>query len=209
MFASIVSDLTDWLDDVSANWWFLLVIFVIAFLDSVIPVVPSETCVIIGGIAAGQGYYPLALVILCGASGAFLGDNTAYAIGDWAGPWFERRAERRPKTRARLDWGKQQIRRRGGVLLITARFIPGGRTILTLSSGITHQPRMWFVAWIAVAALIWATYASLLGYIGGLTFKDNHTAAFAVAFGAAISITLLIELVRFVRHRRHPELEHP
>ncbi|MGD9701758.1 MAG: DedA family protein [Acidimicrobiia bacterium] len=209
MFASIVTDLTDWLDRVSEHWWFLLIIFVIAYLDSVVPIVPSETCVIIGGIAAGQGHYPLAVVIACGATGAFLGDNTAYTIGSWAGPWFERRAERKPKTRARLDWGKQQIRTRGGLLLITARFIPGGRTMLTLASGITHQPRRWFVSWILVAAVIWATYASLLGYAGGRAFKDNHTAAFGVAFGAAVSITVLIEVVRFLRQRRHPELRHP
>ena len=53
VLASIISDLTDWLDDVSGEWWFLLVIFGIAFLDSVIPIVPSETAVILGGVAAG------------------------------------------------------------------------------------------------------------------------------------------------------------
>ena len=49
------TELTDWLADFSANWWFLLIIFAVAFLDSVIPIVPSETMVIIGGVAAGQG----------------------------------------------------------------------------------------------------------------------------------------------------------
>jgi hypothetical protein len=37
-----------------------------------------------------------------------------------------------------------------------------------------------------------------------LTFKDNHTAAFALAFGAAISVTVVIEIIRAIRHRRHP-----
>jgi membrane-associated protein len=202
MFAAILTDLVDWLDRVSSDWWFLLVILVIAFLDSVIPVVPSETCVILGGIAAGQGDYPLWAVILMGASGAFLGDNTAYLLGRRAGPWFERRGERKPKAKARLDWAQHQIRARGGLLLITARFIPGGRTALTLSSGITHQPRMWFIRWTAVAAVIWASYASLLGYIGGLSFKDNHTRAFLLAFGAAMSVTVVIEVARYVLHRR-------
>ena len=209
MLASIFTDLTDWLDEVSSNWWFLVVIVVIAFLDSVIPIVPSETCVIIGGIAAGQGAYPLWLVIVCGAAGAFLGDNAAYQIGRSAGPWFQRRGERKPKTKARLDWAAQQIRIRGGLLLITARFIPGGRTVLTLSCGITHQPRGWFMKWIFIAAMIWATYAALLGYIGGKAFQDDHTRAFLVAFGAAISVTILIEVIRYVRQRRDPSLKHP
>ena len=76
----------------------------IAYLDSVIPVVPSETTVIIAGVAVsvGEAQYPLWLVIVCGATGAFLGDNTAYQLGRWFAPRFERRAERKPKFAARL-----------------------------------------------------------------------------------------------------------
>jgi membrane-associated protein len=207
MFAGIFTDVVQWLDDVSSNWWFLGIIFVIAVLDSVIPIVPSETCVIIGGIAAGQGYYPLVFVIAAAALGAFIGDNTAYILGRRAGPWFERRAARKEKTAARLAGAKEQIRIRGGMLLVTARFIPGGRTVLTLSCGITRQPRGWFVGWIAIAALVWATFASLLGFIGGATFKDDHTAAFAVAFSTAITITVTIEVVRHLLHRRAEKAE--
>lgn len=200
VFASVISDLTEWLDDVASNWWFLFVIFVIALLDSVVPVVPSETTVILGGVAAGMsGRLPL--VILAGALGAFLGDNLAYEIGSRFSARVQRYAQRRPKFAARLDWARTQIRTRGGPLLITARFIPGGRTALTITSGVTRQPRRWFGGWIAAAAIIWASYAALLGAIGKETFKDNHTAAFLVAFGAAISITVLIEVIRHVRNR--------
>jgi membrane protein DedA with SNARE-associated domain len=199
---SWVSDLTEWLSDVSANWWFLAVIVAVAFLDSIIPIVPSETCVIIGGVAAAQGEHPIWAVIACGASGAFLGDTAAYMIGRRAAGWFERRAIRKPAFGKRLGWARAQIRERGGLLLITARFIPGGRTALTLSSGITRQRPLWFIGWIAVAAVIWATYASLLGYIGGKAFEDNHTAAFLVAFAGALSMTVVIEIVRHQRTKR-------
>ena len=80
--ANIVTDVTDWLDEFSSNWWFLLIIFSVALLDSVFPVVPGETSVIAGGVAAGSGNQVLALVIFAGAFGAFLGDNLAYTIGD-------------------------------------------------------------------------------------------------------------------------------
>ena len=202
MFGDLITSLTDWLDDVSQHWWFLLIIVAIALLDSVIPVVPSETCVIIGGVAAANGHQLLPLVIACAAVGAFLGDNLACQIGRWASGWFERLGTRRPSYAARLDWASKQIHERGGLLLITARFVPGGRTVLTLSSGITRQPLAWFVSWIAAAAVIWATYASVLGYIGGATFEDNHTAAFVLAFGGALGITVIIEVVRHILHRR-------
>ena len=208
LVASIFSDaadaftqVTNWLADFSANWWFLLIIFAIAFLDSVIPIVPGETMVIIGGVAAGQGEQSLLLVIAAGASGAFLGDNTAYMIGSGLSGFFERRAAKRTKWQARLDWAGQQIRLRGGLLLITARFIPGGRSVLTISSGITHQPRIWFMSWIALAAVVWATYAAGLGYFGGKAFEDNHTKAFLVAFSLSIVVTIVVEVVRHIRAR--------
>lgn len=202
MLANIITDLTDRLDELSSNWWFLLIIFGIALLDSVIPVVPSETTVIIGGVAAGQGNQNIALVILAGASGAFCGDNIAYFIGDRFRGRVEAWADRKPSRRARLDGAARQIRKRGGMLLITARFIPGGRTILTLSSGVTNQPHRWFAGWIAIATVVWASYAGLLGYLFGQTFENDHTIAFWLAFATALAISGLIELVRWLRERR-------
>lgn len=200
-----ITDLTDWIEDVSANWWFLLVIFAVALLDSVIPIVPSETTVIIGGVAAGAGNQNLALVILAGALGAFCGDNLAYTIGDRFRPMVGRWANRKAGRASKLDRAGAQIRRRGGMLLITARFIPGGRTLLTISSGITHQPRLWFAAWIAVAAVVWASYAAILGYLFGQAFEDDHAMAFWLAFGTALSITAIVEIVRWIRDRGRPE----
>jgi membrane protein DedA with SNARE-associated domain len=201
LIANAFTDVTNWLADFSANWYFLAIIFAVAFFDSVIPVVPSETLVIIGGVAAGAGDQPLVGVIAAGALGAFLGDNAAYMIGARMSGMIHRRADKRPKLQRRLDWAAEQIRVRGGLLLITARFIPGGRTALTVSSGITHQPRRWFMGWIALAVIIWATYAALLGFIGGKTFEDDHTKAFILAFAAAISATVVIEVGRHIRAR--------
>ncbi|MEX0847044.1 MAG: DedA family protein [Ilumatobacteraceae bacterium] len=204
MSFSWITDLTETLGDWASNYWFLVVIAVIAYLDSIIPVVPSETTLIIGGVAVsiGEAPYSLWMVIVCGAGGAFLGDATAYLIGRRFAGRFERRAARREKFRRRLDWAAEQIRVRGGLLLITARFIPGGRTILTVSSGVTRQPAGWFLRWVALAVVIWATYAAGLAYIVGKPFKDNHTAAFWVAFGTALGVNIVIEIVRHRRDKR-------
>ena len=199
----IVSQLTNWLVDTSSANWFIAVIFIIALLDSVVPVVPSETTVIIGGVAAGAGDQNLLLVIVAGAVGAFIGDNLAYAIGrSFHGP-IARRAERKPSTRRRLDWAANQVRERGGLLLVTARFIPGGRTALTISCGLTQQPHRWFVKWVALAVTIWATYAAVLGAIFGRALQDNHTAAFLIAFITALAINIVIELIRKRRSTSH------
>ena len=200
--AAAISTIFDSLRDLSDSPVFYLVIFVIAVLDSVFPVVPSETMVIIGGVAAGLGDLNILAVMAVGAAGAFVGDNMSFEIGlrakDPVTRWYSR-SEKRLK---RLEWADRQIEDRGGLLLITARFIPGGRTLLTLSCGITGQPHRWFAKWVGAAAVIWASYAALLGYAGGKTFEDNHTLAFVVAFTTAISITVLIEVIRHVRKRK-------
>lgn len=199
LLANIFTDSTQWLADFSSNWYFLAIIVFVAYFDSVVPIVPSETLVILGGVAAGRGDQWLIAVIAAGAVGAFFGDATAYLLGARMSSFIERRAQSRSKLRNRIDWARQQIRTRGGPLLITARFIPGGRTALTVTSGITRQDKRWFMGWVAIAVTIWATYAALLGYIGGKTFGDNHTLAFLVAFGAALAMTGIIELVRKIR----------
>jgi membrane protein DedA with SNARE-associated domain len=198
----IIGRTTGWLSDVSGAGWFIAVIAVIAFFDSVVPIVPSETTVIIGGVAAGAGDQNLLVVIIAGAVGAFLGDNAAYLLGNRLSGPIARRAQRREKLARRLQWAERQIRARGGLLLVTARFIPGGRTALTVSCGITHQPRLWFMSWVAIAVVIWSTYAAVLGSVFGRAFQDDHTAAFLIAFATALAINVAIEAIRKVRHMR-------
>lgn len=196
-----MNSLLDWLETVSSNPWFYVVIFTIALLDSVVPVVPSETTVILGGIAAGQGHLQLVLVILLGTLGAFAGDNLAYWLGRRSGGWLKARVFNTDKRAGRLDWAERQLRVRGGVLLVTARFVPGGRTAVTVSSGLTHQPYARFLAFDGLACFLWASYAALLGFVFGDRFKDDHTTALILAFGAAITLSALIELARWIRHR--------
>jgi len=211
MIASGIFDflngLTEWLGDISARWWFILVIFIIALLDSVVPVVPSESTVIIGGIAAGQGDQLIWLVILMGATGAFVGDSVAYFLGRRFRSFVTRILGRKGGDGdEKMAKAAAQIDKRGGLLLITARFIPGGRTLMTLSCGATERPyKRWFVPWDAVAATLWASYAAIIGFFFGDLFEDDHSKAFWLAFGTALSVTALIEIVRWYRHRNEPE----
>lgn len=198
----MLTDLLDALESISSSPWFYVAIFAVAFLDSILPIVPGETTVILGGIAAGQGELAILVVIACGAIGAFAGDTTSYVIGRRASGPLQRSVLSSDKWQSRLGAASRQLEKRGGPLLITARFIPGGRTAITLSSGITERPYDWFGRWIAVATLIWASYAAGLGYFAGNRFKDDHTTAFFVAFGTALAATALIELVRWLRDRR-------
>jgi membrane protein DedA with SNARE-associated domain len=65
------------LTDISTSQWFYLIIFSVALLDSVVPVVPSESMVIVGGVAAGLGDLEIPFVIVVAAIGASLGARQA------------------------------------------------------------------------------------------------------------------------------------
>ena len=92
---------------------------------------------------------------------------------------------------------------RGTYLIVVARFIPGGRTAATFSAGYVHS-FSWrrFVRADALACVIWGNYTVLLGYIGGKAFEDAPWKGLLAAFAVAVGVSLLVELVRWLRRRR-------
>ena len=182
----------------SSNWAYV-VVFMFAFLDAIIPIVPSETAVVTAGVVAGNGDLNLMLVVAAAATGAFLGDNCAYLIGRT----FGHRATERfsgEKGKRRFRWAEEQLDERGGELIAVARFIPGGRTAVTLSAGTLGYPWRRFVVFDAVAALAWALYSALLGYYGGKTFESFW--GLVLALFTAFAIAGGIELTRWLLKRR-------
>lgn len=192
-FTQLVSD---------ASGWAYAIVFVLAFLDALVPVVPSESSVITAGVVASSGDLSLALVIPAAAAGAFLGDNTAYLIGRRFGDRVTARFFSGEKSRKRIKWAERQLTERGGQLITVARFIPGGRTVVTLSAGLVRYPWRRFVLFDAAAALLWALYAALLGYFGGRAFEKAAWKGLLLALGIAFAVAGGIELTRWLLKRR-------
>src|SRR5438309_9061224 len=185
-----------------ASGWAYLVVMLFAVVDALIPIVPSETAVITAGVVAADGHLYLPLVIVAAALGAFAGDNLAYGLGHRYGDGVQKRFFQGEKAAKRLDWAKRQLDRRGGELIAVARFIPGGRTAVTLTAGLTRYPWRRFAFFDAIASVIWATYAALLGYFGGKAFEGEAWKGLLLALGVAFAVTLAIELVRWAMARR-------
>jgi membrane-associated protein len=189
-------------DLISGSAWSYALVFAFAYLDALIPIVPSETAVVTAGVLAGSGRMNLPLIIALAASGAFAGDNTSYLIGRHYGEPAKRRFFSGEKARTRIRWAEQQLQERGGELIVVARFIPAGRTVVTLTAGGLHMPWRRFALFDAIAALVWALYASLLGYFGGKAFEKEPWKGLILAIGIAFSVTAGVELVRWMRRRR-------
>lgn len=192
--------IADW---VSGTWWSYFVISGVALVDAFFPLVPSETVLVIGGNLASSGDLVLPLVIVAGAVGAVLGDNVSYGIGTWVGEHTIKRWFRSEKSRRRLEWAERTLAERGAYIIVIARFIPGGRTAVTFSAGYVHALR-WrrFIVYDLVAGAIWGTYGALLGYFGGKTFEERPFLGLLLALGIAMTLGLVVEVVRHLRQRR-------
>jgi membrane-associated protein len=180
-----------------------LVAILIPALDAVIPVLPSETTIIALGVATAGSTDPrIALLVACCAAGAFLGDNLSYLIGRRFGPWAERRFFRGEKGARRRAWAERSLRQYGMPLIVVCRFVPGGRTAVTLCCGIIGYPRGRYVLATAIAGSIWAAYSFFLGRLGGKAFEDRPWVGLAVAFGVTIALSGLVELIRRIKKSR-------
>ena len=186
----------------NASGWAYAILFALALLDALIPIVPSETSVITAGVVASQGDLNIMLVILFAAAGAFAGDNISYFLGNRYGQRINDRFFTSDKARKRIAWAQRQIEERGGELIVIARFIPGGRTVVTLSAGTLGYPWPRFVVFDAIASSIWACYAALLGYVGGHAFEEQPWKGLLVAFAIAFAVTGGVELFRWWQRRR-------
>jgi membrane-associated protein len=189
-------------DLVGNSGWSYWIVFGLALLDAFFPIVPSETAVITAGVVAAAGNLSLPLVILAAAAGAFAGDNISYFLGRYAGGWINPKIFRGEEGPKRHEWAERQLAKRGGELIITARFIPAGRTVVTLTAGGLHMPWRRFALFDVIAGVVWALYASLLGYIGGKAFENRPWLGLVIAFGVAFTVTGAVEGGRWLHGRR-------
>ena len=177
-----------------------LIAVVLPALDAIFPVLPSETAVIALGVATAGSTDPrIALLVACAAVGAFGGDNLSYLIGRYFGPWAERRFFATGKGARQRAWAERSLERFGMQVIVLCRFIPGGRTAVTLTCGLIGYQRRRFVPATAIAAVIWALYAFFAGRLGGKAFEDRPWAGFLAAFGGTLVLSALIEAARRIR----------
>jgi membrane-associated protein len=190
----------------SASPWTYAVILGVAALDAVFPLVPSEATVISAGVLAGAGELQLGFVVAAAAAGAYAGDSSAYWIGRRLDNRLARRLFRGVKGARRRAWAERTLERHGGPVIFGARFVPGGRTATTVSAGLLRMRWALFAAFAGTAAVGWAVYAALLGYLGGRAF-ENVLWGLLIGFGVAAATFLVVEIVRRARSRRRRALE--
>ncbi len=188
------------LDFLTASAWTYPLLLGIAAGDAVFPVLPSETALIVCGIQAGRGQLSLGWIIVFAALGAFAGDNASYCIGRFLRGHGLARLMRRGRVQKRVGRARRFLDERGSYVLVIARFVPGGRTATTFTAGVSQLPWLrGFAPFVLIAAVAWAVYGALLGYLGGRAFRDHPLYAVALALAIALLIGGGAELYRRLR----------
>ncbi|MCW3813647.1 DedA family protein [Micromonospora sp. DR5-3] len=196
-----MEDALDLLRQTATSPWAYLVIFAVTAVDAFFPAVPGETVVITAAVFAADGEPALVLVIVAAALGALAGDHVSYAIGRGGGGHRLARLPADSRRRASSEWARRAVDRRGGLILTTARYVPGGRTAVTLTMGAVRYPVHCFLMYDVLACAAWALYCGLLGFFGGLAFKENPILGLLVGVGLSLVATGLFEAVRWARRR--------
>ena len=183
----------DLVQQVMTSPWLYAALFGLALLDGFFPIVPAETSVITAAVFAASGETNLALVIVAAALGAFAGDHISYLIGN--------KSAGRLREKKAFVWARDTLAERGGLVLVVARYIPGGRTATTLTMGAVRHPLRSFTFFDAIAASSWAVYSGLIGFFGGMAFENDPIKGLLLGLGIAVTITVVVEAVRWVRKR--------
>ena len=149
---------------------------------------------------SSSGRPSLLLVCLAAWAGAFTGDNLGYLLGSKIG-WERFRFLREGRGRRAVEAAERGLDKRALLFLMTARYIPFGRTAVNLVAGAVHYPHRHFWPRSLLSTFVWAVYSCAIGAVAGAWFEDNHLLAITVALVAAVVMALLLERIISGVHR--------
>jgi membrane protein DedA with SNARE-associated domain len=145
----------------------------------------------------------VALLIVAAATGAYAGDQISFRIGRRNTESVAARLTHR-RAQAVHDWVHRLLHSRGGLVIVFARYVPGGRSTTALAAGIVGYPVVRFHWYTAAGVILWAIEATLLGYLGGSLFAGHPVLGFLVACTLALAITgLAISVQRLAKVREN------
>ena len=167
------------------------------------------TC-IIGGILASKGILPLwAAFIGCGV-GIFLGDIFLYFLGYF----FGKSALDRPPLKwlvkpKQIEKIANWYHRRGGIIILASRFLPGTRIPAYVAAGVLRIPVGLVIFYYFIAVALWTPVLVSLSYLLGNTIivlfahyeQDAMLSVIAVILCYWIIIHLMLPLL-YKKQRR-------
>lgn len=145
------------------------------FLENLVPPIPAELIMPLGGFLAHKGQLQLLPVILSGLFGTVLGAWFWYGIGRLIN---EERLEHLIGRHGRwlgltplgLRQSRRWFNRHGAAVVFWGRLVPGVRTLISVPAGIELMPQPGFLVWTTAGSSILVTALAL----AGKTLGENY-----------------------------------
>ena len=219
LVASILSEITDGITSAIGDYG-LYAVFVLMFVDAVLPAASEVVMVYAGAVAAGafagqdvvflgrtidEGLPAYVAMALAGTIGYTIGSIVGWAIGLYGGrPYVERHGRWLHLNMEKLDRAERWFERWEDLAVFLGRLTPVVRSFVSIPAGVLEVPFVRYTLLTLAGSAIWCFFFAGAGYAVGDNWEDFHHAfryvEYLVAAGiAAIAVWLV---VRYVRRRR-------
>ena len=145
------------------------------FLENLIPPIPSELIMPLGGFYVSQGQLGFFPVVLAGLIGTVIGALPWYGIGRLVNEerleqWLEKNGRWLGINPQELARSRKWFNRYGVSLVFWGRLVPGIRTLISVPAGVELMPIAPFLIWTTAGSLIWTLFLTITGFYLG----DNY-----------------------------------
>ncbi|MFM9165067.1 MAG: DedA family protein [Solirubrobacterales bacterium] len=140
----------------------LLGLVVLMFVENVFPPIPSEVVLPLAGFFVARGEFTFIGVLLAATLGSVLGSVFLYELARYGGrPFILRYGSVLRVQPEDLDRADAWFERRGPVIVLVGRCIPGVRSLVSLPAGTLKMSRLKYIALTTIGSLAWN--AALIG----------------------------------------------
>ena len=183
-----------------------LIIGFAMFLENIVPPIPSEIIMPLGGFFVYKGILNFYILVIFGLLGTVLGALPWYYLGKLLN---EKRLEGFVESKGKFlgitsdDLAKSKFwfDKYGVSLVFWGRLIPGIRTLISVPAGVELMPLKKFLIWTTLGSLIWVIALSFAGYAFGENYVliESYVDNFKLILKPLLIILVAFFLLRFMR----------
>ena len=157
-----------------------LTICLAMFLENVIPPIPSEIIMPLGGFFVYQQKLNFYILVFWGLFGTILGSLPWYYLGRLVNEkklsnFLDKRGKYLGISSDDLAKSKKWFDKYGVSLVFWGRLIPGIRTLISVPAGIELMPFSKFLIWTTMGSFIWVSLLTYTGYLFGENYSIIET----------------------------------
>ncbi len=184
----------------------LLGLVVLMFVENVFPPIPSEVVLPLAGFFVARGELSFVGVLLASTLGSVLGSIFLYELARYGGrPFVLRYGSLLRVGSEELDRADAWFERRGPIIVLVGRCIPGVRSLVSLPAGTLKMSRLSYILLTLVGTLIWNTALIGAGWVLGEEWERVSGVVGAAGTPLLAVLLLVLGVLSVVWWwRRHP-----